>query len=71
MSNKSKAALEIVFWALVFLSFLIGVYNLGVYFIIGCAILFSLYIVVYLIYNERVRYLDYIDEVNRAKKERS
>lgn len=71
MSNKWKASLEIIFWALVFLSFVLGVYNLGFYFVVSSAIIFSIWLVVFLIYKERVNYLDYMDEVNKAKKERS
>lgn len=71
MSNKWKAALEIIFWILVFLSFMICVYNLGFYFVVGSAIIFSIWLVVFLVYKERVGYLDYIDEVNKAKKERN
>jgi len=71
MSNKWKASLEIIFWFLLFLSFVLGVYNLGFYFVVSSAIIFSIWLVVFLIYKERVNYLDYIDEVNKAKKERS
>ena len=71
MSNKWKASLEIIFWFLLFLSFVLGVYNLGFYFVVSSAIIFSIWLVVFLIYKERVNYLDYMDEVNKAKKERS
>lgn len=71
MSNKWKASLEILFWFLLFLSFVLGVYNLGFYFVVSSAIIFSIWLVVFLIYKERVNYLDYIDEVNKARKERS